>query len=110
MKATFTVEVDFDPEITDNESIATALDRLLETAMSTPDIFEEYGNPTVGEFLILDAKVENFFPDADGINVTIGDITVHVSRDEHGDTHLAIVAPETRTDLVLGQESETQSV
>jgi hypothetical protein len=110
MKATLTIEIEFDPEVTDDESVASALDTLLETAMSTPEIFEEYGNPTVGEFLILDAKVENFYPDVDAINVTVGDINVNVSRDEHGDTHVAVVAPETRTDLVLGQEGETQKV
>ena len=110
MKATFTVEVEFDPEITDDESIATALDRLMETILCTPGIFDDYGNPTVGEFYPLDAKVENFHPDVDAINVTIGDIKVNISRDEHGDTHVAVVAPETRTDLVLGQEGETQKV
>jgi len=49
-EVTFTVTVTFDPEITDEDSIATALDRLMETALSTPGIFDDYGNPEVGEF------------------------------------------------------------
>jgi hypothetical protein len=52
MKTTLTVEIDYDPAITDGESLACAMDRLLETALSTPDIFCEYGNPTVGEFFV----------------------------------------------------------
>ena len=46
------VVVEYDETKTDAESVATALDRLMETAMSTPGILEEYGNPDVGEFLI----------------------------------------------------------
>lgn len=57
-KATFTVEVAFDPEVTDPESSATALDRLMETALSTPDILDEYGSPDVGEFFVLNEPKE----------------------------------------------------
>jgi hypothetical protein len=52
MKTTLTVEVEYDPAMTDPESLACAMDRLLETALSTPDIFDDYGNPKVGEFLV----------------------------------------------------------
>ena len=52
MKTTLTVEIDYDPAMTDPEGLACAMDRLLETALSTPDIFDEYGNPTVGEFFV----------------------------------------------------------
>jgi hypothetical protein len=59
MKTTLTLEIEFNPEVTDAESVATALDRLLETIMGDPDIgLEDYGHPTVGEFLILQ-KPEN---------------------------------------------------
>jgi len=51
-KATLTIDIEYDPEITDAESVASALDMLLETAMSTPGIFEEYGNPKVEEFFV----------------------------------------------------------
>jgi hypothetical protein len=52
VKTVLEVSVDFDPGVTDPESLASALDRLLETALSTPGIFEEYGNPQVGEFFV----------------------------------------------------------
>jgi hypothetical protein len=44
------VEVEFDPAVTDAESLATAMDRLMETVLSTPDILADYGNPAVKEF------------------------------------------------------------
>lgn len=46
--ATLWLEVDYSPEYTDPESLATALDRLLETILSTPGIMEEYGDPRFG--------------------------------------------------------------
>ena len=52
MKTTLTVEIDYDPETTDPESLASAMDRLMETILSTPGIVEEYGNPRVGEFFV----------------------------------------------------------
>ena len=51
-KTILTVEIQYDPAKTDPESLACAMDRLLETALSTPDILEEYGNPRVGEFFV----------------------------------------------------------
>ena len=42
------LEVEYSPEYTDPESLATALDRLLETILSTPGIMEEYGDPRFG--------------------------------------------------------------
>lgn len=44
------LDVTFDPEITDAEGLSDALATLLETAMSTPGILDECGNPTVGSF------------------------------------------------------------
>ncbi len=55
-KAKFTVEVEYDPAKTDPESLASALDTLMETALSTPGIFDDYGNPTVGEFFTVEVK------------------------------------------------------
>lgn len=49
-KTTLTLTVEYDPKRTDAESVATALDRLLETVMSTPGILDEYGPIQVGEF------------------------------------------------------------
>jgi hypothetical protein len=53
MKTTLVVEIDYDPAITDPEGLACAMDRLLETALSTPGLLEEYGEPAIGEFFVL---------------------------------------------------------
>lgn len=50
--AHFTLDVTFDPRKTDAESLASALDRLMETALSTPDLLHEYGNPKIGKFYV----------------------------------------------------------
>lgn len=55
-KARFTVEVEYDPGITEPESLASALDTLMETATSTPGILEDYGNPSIGEFLPVEEE------------------------------------------------------
>lgn len=50
--AILSISVTFDEKKTDAESIANALDNLLETAMGTPGILEEYGDPYVGPFYV----------------------------------------------------------
>ena len=45
------VDVEYDDAVTDPESLATAMDILMETALSTPSILDDYGDVTVGEFL-----------------------------------------------------------
>jgi hypothetical protein len=40
---TLSLEVRYNPRKTDPESLASAFDTLLETAMSTPDILDDYG-------------------------------------------------------------------
>jgi hypothetical protein len=52
MKTTLTIEIDYDPATTDPEGLACAMDRLLETALSTPDILGDDGSPTIGEFFV----------------------------------------------------------
>lgn len=47
------VEVDFDPAQTDAESLASAMDILMKTALSTPDVLDDYGNPGVGRFYAI---------------------------------------------------------
>ncbi len=56
MKARLYLDVEFDENKTDAESVATAFDRVLETGMSTPGVLEEYGDPTVREFFVLDTE------------------------------------------------------
>jgi hypothetical protein len=51
-QVTLEIEVRFDSTQTDAESIASALDQLLETAMSTPGILEDHGNIIVDEFSV----------------------------------------------------------
>ena len=52
MKTILFVEVEYDPAATDPEGLACAMDRLLETVLSTPGIMDEYKNPKMGEFLV----------------------------------------------------------
>lgn len=52
MKTTLTVEIEYDPRKTDPEGLACAMDRLLETAVSIPEVMDEYGNPAIGEFFV----------------------------------------------------------
>ena len=46
------VDINFDDKMTDPEGLASAMDRLMGTALSTPGILDEYGNPKIGEFLV----------------------------------------------------------
>jgi len=52
MKTTLTVDIDYDPRVTDPEGLASAADRLMETVLSTPGIMDEYGTPRFGEFFV----------------------------------------------------------
>ena len=51
-RTTLTVEIEYNPRKTDPEGLACAMDRLLETALSTPGILDDYGNPTIREFFV----------------------------------------------------------
>lgn len=53
MRTILTIQIDYDPDVTDPEGLAVAMDRLLETAISIPGVLDEYGNPTLGEFYVL---------------------------------------------------------
>lgn len=55
--ATLTIEIEFDPSITDADAVGVAVDSLLETAMSTPGILDEYGNPSIGQTYIQHDRV-----------------------------------------------------
>lgn len=46
--------VEYDEEVTDPDSISAALDKVLETGLSTPGILDEVGCPEVGEFWPLE--------------------------------------------------------
>ena len=49
--ARLTVEVEYDESKTDPQGLSRAMDILMETALSTPDLLDDYGNPHVGAFL-----------------------------------------------------------
>jgi hypothetical protein len=70
MKTILTVEVNYQPQYTDSEGLAGALDRLMETALSIPGILEEYGNPAIGEFFVVDSKSKSrMFPPRMVLNI-----------------------------------------
>jgi hypothetical protein len=48
IKSIFTLTVEHD-EAHDEDTIGEAVDTLLETALSTPGILDDLGNPTIGE-------------------------------------------------------------
>jgi hypothetical protein len=50
--ARFAVEVAYDPAATEPESLVTALDILMNTALSTPGILDDYGSPVIGNFTL----------------------------------------------------------
>ena len=56
MKTKLSIEVEFDPQQTDAESLASAADTLLQTALSTPGVLDEYGNPQFGALFIDEAE------------------------------------------------------
>ena len=66
MKSTLTIDFEYDPDITDDESLATGLDRLMETALSTPDILDDYGNPRIGQFFIARPVPKSYTLELDG--------------------------------------------
>jgi hypothetical protein len=49
-----TVEVDYNPEVTDPEGFSNGLDILLDTALSSEGILDDYDNPEVGNFIPRD--------------------------------------------------------
>lgn len=71
------LEVTYDAQVTDPEGLCNAFDKLLETAMSTPGILDEYGNPKVGEFLFgittIRRQQDNVFP----FTVTVAGLERH---------------------------------
>ena len=51
-EAMLEIKINFDSAQTDAEGIAAAFDQLLETAMSTPGILEDYGNVIADAFYV----------------------------------------------------------
>lgn len=64
---TLTTEMKFNPDRTDADSLATALDRLIETAVPIAGGLAEYGRPKIGPFFVA--------PDPDRIQENIAAIS-----------------------------------
>jgi hypothetical protein len=47
-------EVEYDEDRTDSDAVTCALQVVLETALSTPDLLGEYGDVLVGDFTVRD--------------------------------------------------------
>jgi hypothetical protein len=71
------LEVEYDPKRTDPESLAVALDRLLETALSTPGILDDYGDPTISPFRLADTDT----PSDRHLELLGGQIRIYVGND-----------------------------
>lgn len=50
--------VHYDGSKTDAESLASAFDTIMLTALSTPGLLDEYGGVEVGEFFVLDDETD----------------------------------------------------
>lgn len=92
-KAILCLVVEYDEQITDPESLATAVDRLLETALSTPDIFDDYGNPHIFGCTTLEGMR---IPVRDDARPAAKPLTVQVSEDAFGVGMTAFSADEGR--------------
>lgn len=66
MKTRLTVDVDYNPDVTDPEGLAAAADRLMETICSTPGILDEYGGPIFGGFFVAGTTIGSFSLNIDG--------------------------------------------
>ena len=71
--------VDYDDEVTDPESLGNAIDTLLETAMSTDGILDEYGDPKI---LPTELPAHQFgeCPEPNGVLDAHGEVTVRLAN------------------------------
>jgi hypothetical protein len=61
-----TAEIEYNPDVTDPERLAAAMECLLETALSTPGILDGYGNLRVGQFRVAAEGQEAYLLQIDG--------------------------------------------
>jgi hypothetical protein len=60
---TLTMEVGYDPDITNPGDLAEAADNLLETSLNTEGVLDECGDPQFGAFLVQDDDDPEFRED-----------------------------------------------
>lgn len=113
--ATLKIEIEYDDACTDADSIASALDTLLETSLSTPGIFEEYGPVELDSFFVEqkeriikpDPGEDNgssFILEGEAIWIKVGDLDVNVLRTDEG------VAVDIWKDLHVGDPAGSSRV
>ena len=75
-KTTFTITVEHD-DAHDGDTIGEAVDTLLETALSTPGILDEIGNPRVGD---TDLQLATLLaePDVDDAHYILREVYKHM--------------------------------
>jgi hypothetical protein len=52
VEAKLYLTIEFDDENTDAESVASALDKIMDASLSTFGILDEYGDPGIGKFFV----------------------------------------------------------
>lgn len=79
-KYTFTLTVNYDPNLTDEDSVGAAVDYLLETALDTPGILDEYGDPDVSQ---TDGRLQHMLeqPDTDDAHYLLREVYKHFGLD-----------------------------
>jgi len=118
MKTQLQIEVEFDPTVTDAESLASAADRLLRTALSTPNILDEYGDPKFGEFFVDQAELhrcrfeqefgtEESCPQNDGGSHEPDWTSVHTEVD--GDTYVDVACKHCGRSGCIGTDKSLTS-
>lgn len=82
-KYTFTLTVNYNPDLTDEDSVGAAVDYLLETALDTPGILDEYGDPDVSQ---TDGSLQHMLeqPDTDDAHYLLREVYKHFGLDLPG--------------------------
>lgn len=77
MKYTYTITVEFDPEATNADDVGQAIDLLLDNALSSPGILDEYGDPTIRE---VDSTLTEMLskPDTDDAHYVLREVYKHM--------------------------------
>ena len=58
MKATLTIDAEFNPEVTDAESLGHTLDSILTEALEDPSLVEDLGNPQFHGFEVQESPAD----------------------------------------------------
>lgn len=76
----FIITVNYDPDITTSDSVGHAVDTLLETALDTPGILDEYGSPDIS---CTDGGLQHMLeqPDTDDAHYLLREVYKHMGVD-----------------------------